>query len=44
MAKAHEHIVVTVWDSWVHTTPEINYVACVLCYVGNRLWLAQENL
>lgn len=44
MAKLNHNISVQVWDSWVYKTPEINYVACVLCFVGNKLWLVQENL
>lgn len=42
MAKAE--IIFTVWDEWVHITPEINYIGCVLCCVGNKLWLVQANL
>lgn len=42
MAKSY--VVCTIWDKWVYTTPEINYVGYALCIVQGKLWLVWADL
>ena len=43
---ADRNVVITVYilDAWTHVTPEINYVDYALLLVGDKLYLAWEEL